>query len=283
VTRAERRRGAAGLALVAAALGLAACATGEGEGYVVGRFYLLGCDGVIDYGSADAPAFFDLRANFFVGEPILDDSAVAPRNRLDLRLQRDGNTVEDADSLYFQLDELPAVAGQFARYEGTPIGTGQVARASLLLYVTCPTYFGRLEATSHPGQAACPTLDASTVEALCDDLDLDRPTAPAVPLPPFLEGGSCLIFCTLGSARRGAEVAADFAVDFGDTVRGIFSLTLVEQRLAESQVEICADGVDNDGDGEIDEDGCTRSTGFGYLQGAFEFEVRRGQVTQEFP
>ena len=269
--------------LAAATLGLSACATGDGEGYVVGRFYLLGCDGVTDYGSATDPAFFDLRANFFVGEPIIDDSAVAPRNRLDLRIQHGGNTVEDADSLYLQLDDLPAVAGQFARYEGTPVGVGQTARASLLLYVTCPTYFGRLEATSQPGQAACPNLDASTVETLCAGLELGSAPDPVVPLPPFLEGGSCLIFCSLGPARRGAEVPPDFAVDFGDMVRGIFSFTLVEQRLAESQVEICADGLDNDGDGETDEADCTRSTGFGFLQGAFAFEVRRGQVTQEFP
>lgn len=260
---------------------LAGCPTGDGEGVVVGSFHIVDCDGRDDYGSVDQPAIYDMRANFFVGEPLLDEQGL--RHRLDLRLQRGGNNVEDVDSLYVQINDVGAVARDFAAWSGTPVHATSVIRAALQLYVTCPGFFGRLEATVHPGQQACPTLDASTLADLCASMDYNASLDPALDFPPFAVGHSCLVFCRFGQAERGAEVPEDFRVDFGDTVQGLFSLTLAEQRLQQSGVEVCADGYDNDADGQIDESECETSNGFGFIRGTFNFEIRRGQVAQEFP
>ena len=275
--------GAVPWVLLMGSLALAGCPTGDGEGRVSGQFYVLGCDGAYNFGSRTTPAAYDMRADFFVGEPQIDPTEVAPKNRLDLRIQRGGNNVEDADSLYLQISDVKQVARQFAASQGTPVGPASTVRASLLLYVTCPTFFGSLEATYHAAQTACPSLDATTVDTLCNQMDYNESFAPDLAPAPFAPEHSCILFCQLGAAKRGEPVPDDFEVDFGDTVRGIFHLTLSESRLLQSGVEICADGIDNDGDGETDEEECALSSGFGRLVGKFNFEVRRGQVAQEFP
>lgn len=286
--RANRARPAHGLGL-AALFGLAAlvtlvgCPSGEGEGRVVGRFYVLGCDDAYSFGSPETPAFYDMGANFFVGEPILDDTAVSPRHRLDLRLQKGGNNLEGGDSLYIQVWDVAAAAQQFSLGQGSPVGKGQAVRASLLLYVTCPTFYGSLTAAPRMDLEACPTLDATDTEARCATLDFNAPLDPDTDFAPLVTGHSCIVFCRLGSARRGQEVPQGFAVDFGDEVQGFFQINLTDSRLMEAGVEICGDGVDNDGDGEVDEEDCEVSPGMGTLRGSFNFEVRRGQVAQEFP
>ncbi|MFH2009149.1 MAG: hypothetical protein ABI333_21340 [bacterium] len=270
------------IVLLTAACLSAGCPTGEGEGSVVGTFYLLGCDGTFDYGSHDTPALYDMNADFFVGEPIVEEGS-NPKNRLDLRIQRGGNNIEDADSLYIQIADVRAVAAHFAASQGTPVGASDTTRATLLLYVTCPTFFGRLEAAGDPAGSSCPSLDASSLETLCTDVDYTAAVDPSAPFPPFSADSSCILFCRFGTAERGGDVPDDFRVNFGDTVQGLFHLALGEQRLVESGAEICADGRDNDGDGEVDEADCEPSAGGGRLLGRFSFEVRRGQVAQEFP
>jgi hypothetical protein len=272
-------------ALLAVALLAGGCPTGDGEGRVVGTFFLLGCDDAFDYGSPQSPAHYDMEANFFVGEPIFDERESNPVNRLDLRIQRGGNNIEDVDSLYIQIADVRVVAESFSAsaYAGSPVGEDQNISASLSLYITCPTYFSRLAATAPTGAAACPDLDAATLDALCESMDFDEPVDPAAAFPPFSPESSCLIFCRFGTAERGGEVSHDFAVDFGDVVQGFFHLNLMDQRLLTTGAEICGDGVDNDGDGDVDETDCDVSTGDGRLMGRFNFEVRRGQVAQEFP
>ena len=270
---------------LAALLLLGGCPTGDGEGEVVGQFYLLSCDDAFDYGSSGTPARYDMEANFFVGEPIVDDRESNPVNRLDIRIQRGGNNIEDVDSLYFQIANVRAVAESFSAsaYAGTAVGESENIRASLSLYVTCPTFFGRLAATLPAGVQACPDLDAATRDALCESMDYDAPVDPGEVFPPFGPQSSCLIFCRFGNAQRGQTVPHDFAIDFGDVVQGIFRLNMVEQRLLTSGREICGDGLDNDGDGTADEADCESTAGGGTLLGKFNFEVRRGQVAQEFP
>ncbi len=261
------------------------CPTGDGEGEVVGVFFLLGCDDAFDYGSVDAPVRYDMEANFFVGEPIVDELESHPTNRLDIRIQRGGNNIEDVDSLYFQIADVRQVAESFSAtgYSGTSVGYGENVRALLSLFVTCPTFFGSLVATVDASAPACPDLDPVQRDELCDSLDYNSPLDPVATLGPFAPGSSCLIFCRFGSARRGEQVRPDFSINFGDVVQGLFYLTLVEQRLLESGQEICDDGRDNDGDGVADETDCTDSAAGGWLMGKFNFEVRRGQVAQEFP
>jgi len=261
----------------------AGCPTGEGEGTVVGSFYLLGCDGTFDYGSAGSPVQYNMNADFFVGEPIVDQGGSNPENRLDLRIQRGGNNIEDADSLYIQIADVQEVAAQFSASQGTPVGPSNTIRATLLLYVTCPTFYGRLEATGDASGTGCPSLDASALDTLCAEVDFAGDVDPTTPFPPFAANSSCIVFCRFGSMERGDEVPDDFGVDFGESVQGIFHLNLLEQRLLESGTEICADGRDNDGDGDVDETDCESSTGGGRLMGRFNFVVRRGQVAQEFP
>ncbi len=271
--------------LLAAALLLGGCPTGDGEGEVVGTFFLLSCDDAFNYGSSGAPARYDMEANFFVGEPIVDERESNPVNRLDIRIQRGGNNIEDVDSLYIQIANVRSVAESFSAsaYAGTPVAESENVRANLSLYVTCPTYFGRLAATLPAGAQACPNLDPATRDALCESMDYNAPVDPAVAFSPFEPQSSCLIFCRFGNAERGGNVPHDFAIDFGDVVQGIFHLNLVEQRLLMSGAEICDDGVDNDGDGEVDETACEHTAGAGTIMGKFNFEVRRGQVAQEFP
>jgi len=271
--------------LLLLALLASGCPTGDGEGEVVGTFFLLSCDDAYDYGSRDTPAHYNMEANFFVGEPVIDERESNPVNRLDLRIQRGGNNIEDVDSLYIQIADVRSVAESFSgtAYEGSPVGERWNVRASLSLYVTCPTYYGRLAATVSPASPACPALDAATLDALCETMDYDEPMDPAAAFPPFGPESSCLIFCRFGEAERGTTVPHDFAISFGDVVQGFFHLNLVEQRLLTQQAEICGDGKDNDGDGDIDETDCEVSTGGGRLMGRFNFEVRRGQVAQEFP
>lgn len=262
---------------------LTGCPTGEGEGRVVGRFYVLGCDGEYNFGSLGTPAFYDMHANFFVGEPILDETEWGPQHGLDLRLQKGGNNIEDGDSLFLQIGDVAAAAERFVQGQGSPVGPGLEARAALLLYVTCPTFFGGLVAAPTPGVEACPTLDASETEARCASLDFNALLEPEGDFPPFEPGHSCVVFCRLGSARRGEVVPRGFSVEFGDEVQGFFQVNLVDLRLQSEGVEVCSDGVDNDGDGVVDESDCQLSRGQGTLRGTFNFEVRRGQVAQEFP
>lgn len=272
--------------ILLAALGLSAlpgCPTGEGDGAVVGQIYVLGCDGEFDFGAVDAPAFFDLRANFFVGEPILDDSAVQPRQRLDLRIQRGGNNIEDTDSLFIQLRDLQAVAELVVAGRGVPVGPDEATTASLLLYVTCPSFYGSLQAAAAPGVEACPTLSATETQSLCAGTDFNVSPDPRAPVAPFSAGQSCVVFCELGAVQPGGAVPEAFAVDFGEVVSGLFYFSVADSRLAGQAVEVCADGFDNDGDGEVDETDCTQAVGQGHLAGGFHFVVRRGQVAQEFP
>ncbi len=272
-------------ALLGAGLTASGCPTGDGEGQVVGSFFLLGCDDAFDYGSRTDPARYDMGANFFVGEPIFDERESNPVNRLDLRIQRGGNNIEDVDSLYIQIADVRAVAERFVAsdYAGSPVGANQNISANLSLYVTCPTYFSRLAATVSGDASACPGLDAATRNALCESMDYDEPLDPTVAFGPFGPQSSCLVFCRFGTAERGTAVSSTFAIDFGDIVQGFFHLNLMDQRLLVSGGEICDDGVDNDGDGDIDEADCDLSSGAGHLMGTFNFEVRRGQVAQEFP
>lgn len=262
---------------------LSGCPTGAGDGAVVGRIYVLGCDGEFDFGAVDAPAFFDLRADFFVGEPILDDSAGQPRQRLDIRIQRGGNNIEDTDSLFLQLRDLQGVAELVAAGRGVPVGPEEATTAALLLYVTCPSFYGSLQAVAAPGVEACPTLSATETQSLCAGTDFDVSPDPSAPTPPFSVGQSCVVFCQLGAVRPGEAVPQDFAVDFGDVVSGLFFFSVTDPRLVGQAVEVCADGFDNDGDGAVDEADCTRAAGQGHLAGGFHFVVRRGQVAQEFP
>jgi hypothetical protein len=272
-------------ALLVVALLSSGCPTGDGEGEVVGDFFLLGCDDAFDYGSRANPVRYDMEANFFVGEPIVDELETNPVNRLDIRIQRGGNNIEDVDSVYIQIADVRVVAESFSAsgYAGSPVGESQNIRATLSLYLTCPTYFVRLAATVSAGVDACPDLDASDRDALCESMDYKETLDPVAAFPPFAQQSSCLIFCRFGAAERGREVPHDFAIDFGDVVQGFFHLNLVEQRLLASGAEICDDGLDNDGDGDVDETDCEISTGAGRLMGKFNFEVRRGQVAQEFP
>src|SRR4051812_49104309 len=120
-------------------LACAACDLGSGTGRVSGTLYLRGCEEDHDYGALAAPAVYDMRPSYFVGDPInaLQSSRpLHPVNKVAVRVQSDGNRVEEADGLQVRVADDALVAEML----GAPIAVGAFSnvRASLTLSDTCP-------------------------------------------------------------------------------------------------------------------------------------------------
>ncbi len=260
----------------------AGCIAPEGDGVVGGEIFIIGCNETDNYGEELYPAYFDLQANFFVGEPVKDEAAVPTQHRLDIRLQKGSNTIEDADSLYIQITRVALAARRFAAWEPLPVGIDQNAKASLSLYLTCPSFFDGPEANP-TGPEYCPTLTPEQQQELCDGTVYGEMDQLRLPHEPFSEGQSCLVLCQFGSAQRGDTIDDDFSIDFGDVVSGVYFFTLNNRRMVYDSAEICDDQIDNDGDGIIDEDLCDYRTTGGFVQGNFTVKLRRAKAILAFP
>jgi hypothetical protein len=120
-------------------LACAACGIGDGSGSVSGTLFLRGCTHEHDYGELGAPAPYDMRPHYFVGDPInaLQSSRpLHPVNKMAVRVQADGNRVEEADALQVRVADVAFVVQAL----GQPITVGPATnvRASLTLNETCP-------------------------------------------------------------------------------------------------------------------------------------------------
>lgn len=273
---------------------LAGC-IGKGDGWVTGTLWLDNCkDGKPLGESFDAPKDFDLRVNFFSGEPMEDSnkSEEQRRNGLTLRIQNTSNNVEVSDGLLLQLVDLGLAAQSFARAEPIPISTSDICpggncalveddlRASIYLFSTCPdgrqpltgSSYTLSPASSDPsclqstGQKApeCPTLteaDRQELLQLCESDFNDRSSYDAIGR---LLGNACLFLCHLGDARRGQDVneLGGFRMSFGDRVAGILSMRIVDGRAV--NLRSCAAAA-------------------GEMRGMFDFDLARGRSAQSFP
>lgn len=267
--------------LVFLILAVPACSIPEGKGVVAGEMFIEGCDGNNSYGTASFPAYFDLRANHIFGETIQDETDSPVAHRLDVRLQRSTNTLGDADALYIQFSRVAATAKRFAAWQLIPVAVGEPVQAALSMYLTCPSFFDGPEA--QPRGNACPSVSEEEQQRFCDEARYGKLASVTTPQAPFAEGHSCILLCSFGKARRGESVHDDFEIREGDEVSGIFFFTLQNRRIIYDRLEVCADGADNDGDGVVDEEDCSRITTGGFVQGNFRFQARPPTYVQVIP
>ncbi len=261
---------------------VAACSGPEGKGIVAGELFIEGCSGQDHYGTSSFPAYFDLRVNHVHGEPVQDESDFPNAHRLDIRMQRGTNSMEDSDGLYIQMARVAVTARRFANWQLIPVAHGENVQATLSLYLTCPTFFDGPEA--HPNLAnACPDVSKEEQERLCGEVEFGKLDVVPVPRPPFSQGHSCLLLCRFGRAERDAPVKDSFEIHYGDRISGIYFFTLQNRRIITSNLEICGDGIDNDGDGLIDEEDCVRRTTGGFVQGNFSLKAHRSKSVQVIP
>ena len=259
-----------------------ACSGPEGKGIVGGELFIEGCDGADHYGTSSFPAYFDLRVNYVLGEPVQDESDFPDSHRLDIRLQRGTNSMEDADALYIQFARVAATAKRYASYQLIPVALGEPVQATLSLYLTCPTFFDGPEA--HPqGDVACPAVTPEEQDRLCAEVEFGKLAVIPTPQAPFELGHSCILLCRFGSVRRGDPVADHYEINYEDEVSGIYFFTLRNRRIIYNNLEICADSIDNDNDGRIDEEDCARVTTGGFVQGNFQLKAHRAKSVQVIP
>jgi hypothetical protein len=86
------------------------CTVGDGAGHASGPLFVLDCDGGANRGTPESPVEFDLSPRFFAGEPINDVRQGGTTNRLIIRLQRVGGSIEIGDTLFFDIANAREVA-----------------------------------------------------------------------------------------------------------------------------------------------------------------------------
>jgi hypothetical protein len=250
-------------ALLLAALG-GACTVGDGQGEAFGTLYVKGCRGEGDFGMPTAPAVYNLRPAFFAGEPTEDIKKDGTRNRIVIRLQDSGKSLESNDFLQFDVvnsyqvasclsgpDKLDEATRAFCHWPPTQawprlrIGPNLPIRASLTLRQTCP--LATLVGTARDGEGG--RIDA------------------VVPLPPE-QWRSWIELSEFGSALN-QSVSPTFRVRFNERLRAErFHVDLVDDRVIEA---------------ERRRDPLPESEMTGMLDGNFDFELERGQGAQTFP
>jgi hypothetical protein len=256
----HRRRAALLIVLVFAA----GCTVGEGSGEAVGALYVKGChEG--DYGEPEAPRYYNLRPEFFAAEPIEDIKKDGTRNRIAIRLQNSGKSLESNDYLQFdivssyevarclrgmnKLDPETAAFCHWPTGQTWPrlrIGPNLPVRASLALRDTCPQ--ATLVGTARDGDGARSDV--------------------IVPLPPE-QWRSWIELSEFGVART-RDVAPNFRVEFNEQLRAeAFHVELIDDKVidAERRREPPPPAPDLTG----------------VLDGNFDFELEWGQGAQTFP
>ena len=279
------RIGGAGvfLAALVATLGSGACTVGDGVGQATGPLFVERCfEGGGDFGTRQQPALYDLKPDYFVGEPIDDIQKNGDENRLVIRLQTEGKKVEADNLLVFDLTHLYSVAqcvrgpvqgenglvmpfnpedcywAPGASWPRIRIGPRRLIRADLAPRIDCPN--------AYPFDG--PSGPVATAVDVASNLA-------AVPVPPD-DWPSWIELSALGSAGRPAvdpqdrePVAPTFKVGFGQTLRAeAFHLELMDDRVVQAELQ----GMR-----------VPRAEIFGSLDGFFEFRLERGQGAQTFP
>lgn len=248
---------------------VAGCTVGEGEGEVKGSLYVKNCYGTKstdDYGTPTNPMSFDLRADFFSGEPIEDIKPNPTDNRLLIRLQTSGRRPEDNDMLVFDVQSwrvaqcvrgAPAVLATpelqrfCAHTPGQPpkvrVGPGFPITANLVLRNRCPfnPFVGTARDTSASNPAATPDDWTSWIR-----------------LKAF---GSAAVD---GNGAR-PDVDPSFKVEFGEKLEATaFQLDIMDDIVVRANAAKGPPPAPHI---------------FGSLSGRFRFELQRGQGAQTFP
>ena len=249
------RRGACVVA-AALALALGSCGIGQGNGEVRGTLHITGCFG--DGDDLRNVKAFDLHPSFFAGEPIDDPSGAGNADQLRLRIQSSGASVENADALVVEVDNVAQVAAQLGQWidvygagDATPdTGIEQVGpvRISLDLLRTCGRRF--------------PAVDQWSLVA---DTDPDYAATGVHSKIRFtqLGGRNCVVDET-GVHDCEATDGGSYTVGFGSDIRAEFDLSLVDPRPRYLSPAYPALGA-------------------GHVVGYFHFTLRRGRVAQAFP
>ncbi len=252
------------LFLSASLLAGAACTVGDGRGEAYGELYVKGCSDDGDYGRPGVPRGYNLRPKFFAGEPIEDIKKDGTRNRIVIRLQDSGKSLEANDYLQFDIvnsyevarclsggaaiDDATRAFCHWPAAQAWPrlrVGPNLPIRASLALRETCPS--ATLVGTARDGEGA--RIDA------------------VVPLPPE-RWRSWIELSEFGSSKNRA-VSPNFRVEFNERLRAErFHVDLVDDRVVEA---------------ERYREPPPPSDLVGQLDGNFDFELERGQGAQTFP
>lgn len=249
------RRGAVAVAALLGGWLVTGCGIGEGKGEVKGTLHITGCFGEGD-DLADRKAF-DLRPEFFAGEPIDDPTPTGGLDQIRIRVQSSGASVQNADALVVDVVDVAQVAARLGQWievyaagDSTPAGVQPVSpvRISLDLLRTC----GRL----WPSVAQW---------SLVADTDVDFATTGVISKIRFtrLGGRGCVVDET-GVHDCETTDGGPYQVDFGGDIRAEFDLQLVDPRPRYLSPEYPALGA-------------------GHVVGYFDFTLRRGRVAQAFP
>jgi len=296
-------------ALATGALAAAGCTVGDGNGSANGPLFVVGtCEypegaphGPI--GSPTNPAAFSLNPTFFAGEPI-DDITPGPKaNRLLIRLQRWGTSIDVNDTLYIDLQNSFEIARcvRGRTHDGVP---------------DWDTRDGWCDWSAGATPDAGATLDAG---AVVTDGGVAFDGGDVIPVPRFdTDGGPVptagrarLRFTTQGFVRSSLTllfscqttdgvvnlvgmavdgwlqfidfgsipqpdtppderdpISDQFKVDFGTRLRGLFHIVLGDQRVV-TAVKL--------------RDPIPDALIGGMLDGFFDFKLERGRAAQPFP
>jgi hypothetical protein len=282
---------------VLVALTLSGCSVGQGTGAATGKLFVLDCSSSGDYcdssgvcGTPAAPADYDLKPDFFVGEPIEQLTTLFPSgsqlsgslprmNRVTIRLQHSGKQIENNDALFFDVvnsyevarcvrgREIP-IAGQPNQHDyddrycfrASPTGPARV-RISVV--------GGYLHSTLSP-RMTC----ARPVDATADDV------FPVDGVVQTVDNGafeSWIEFEDFGSAAQNDQldpiartpVSPTFKIQIDDRLHATaFSLTLQDEKVVFAQEQLRPPPNPDIG---------------GSLTGWFDFDLKRGQGAQIFP
>jgi len=266
---------------LAAAASAGGCGVGDGTGSAKGQLFMLGCLEGDPRGTPDMPVDYDLQPSFFVAEPI-EDPLTPPKNRLTIRIARNGNALEITDTLYFTIPDSGQVAtclrGQTSngvpQWDTTSTGVadsnmtvmgpwceapvavadGGTGLPRIHLVASGPvrssfTPYGTCVSPMHPPAVV-------SITGVAEDGWID-----------FLDFGTAYENSTPPDMRDG--VGSDFKIDYGQRLRANFHIVMGDDRVLTARKML----VDPPPDPTIG----------GTLDGNFDFDLQRGQGAQTFP
>lgn len=276
---------------ILAVLSTSACSVGQGEGAALGELFILGCSGKGDYchgdlcGSALDPVPFNLSPSFFAGEPINDmrlgtKGTPILTNRVLLRLQRSGVQLDLNDVVIFDITDSYEVARCVrGRKTLSPSGTVLPDWDEKNCYRASDTGPARvrLHVDAIARGVLCPwaTCSAQPV-ALASAVRADQ-LGSTQSIPANGEWESWIEFEEFGKASEAdmvdpllrTPISPQFHISLGERVRAArFKMLLLDQHLVtavQDRLPIPPPAIG------------------GTLEGAFDFELARGQGAQTFP
>jgi hypothetical protein len=287
------------LGLVALVLTLSGCSVGQGTGAASGKLFVLACSSSGDYcdgsgvcGTALAPADYDLKPDFFAGEPIdqLNQFPIIPTgsplsgsqprmNRITIRLQRSGKQIENTDALFFDVVDSYEVARCVRGREILLADSStQHDYDDRYCFRASPTGPARIRISVERGvvhSTLSPRMTCTRpVAASADDV------FPVGGVVQTVAGGaweSWIEFADFGSAAQNEQldptartpVSPTFRIQLEDRLYATaFSLTLQDEKVVTAQVDLLPPPNPDIG---------------GSLTGWFDFHLQRGQSAQIFP